>query len=370
MTVHVPVPSKMEVVARAMASNGRRGDTKMGHMEEGEIVIPKQVAAENPDIAIEALRAIRRSGGDPSSYVVGSSTGNYNPKTGQQEFFWDKVFQVLAPAAVGAYVPNVGNLGMALTSAAANKLTGGSWEEAIASGLGSYVGGALSDSYFGNNATLGDAADKVMSSVSGDSGFYNKPATGDYSSVMPSSGDYTFTPPSSYSGGGFYDVKPQYGMSTDYGYAGPRPDASMPDPAKSSGWLSDIGNMNARGIAAGLGGLAGKELLGMYNEYTAAPDMKPLSMPSYASLASQNGKANLPMPTPGNNVTNNNPPNPNSATPLPSDAGYGLPTGVNYLAPVKDRSTGNTRYMGIDEDEARNRGQRDRAYSWGSTLTM
>ena len=369
MTVHVPVPSKMEVIARAMASNGRRGDTKMAHMEDGEIVIPKQVAAENPDLAINALRAIRRSGGDPASYVVGSPSGNYNPTTGQQEFFWDKVFQVLAPAAVGAYVPNVGNLGMALTSAAANKLTGGSWEQAIASGLGSYVGGALSDSYFGNNATLGDATNKVMSSVGGDSGFYTKPASADFSTVAPSS-DYTFTPPSSYGGGDFYAPKPQYGMSTDYGYVGARPDASIPDPSKSSGWLSDIGNMNARGVAAGLGGLAGSELLNMYNEYTAAPDLKPLSMPSYASLASQNGKANLPTPTPGNNVTNNNAPNPNTITPLPSDPGYGLPTGVSFMAPVKDRNTGSTRYMGIDEDEANLRGQRGRAYSWGNTLTM
>lgn len=332
----VPVPSKNEIIARAMARHGRNGDTSMVHAAPGEIVIPNQVAADNPDLAIEALRAIRRSGGNPSRYIVGSDAGSYNPATGRQEFFWDKLLQVVAPAAVGTYLPDVGNIGMALTSAATSKLTGGSWEEALASGLGSFAAGYLADSQFGSDSTLGGAVDDLTGS-----------------STIPGSEQ------------NLYDSNPDYDMSGFYG----SPESRSPS-SPSSGWMGSLGNVSTRGVAAGFGGLAGQALYDAYKDFTKAPDLAPLSLPSYASLASQKGaQATLPMPV-NNKVPTTAAPTPNTVTPLPADSGYGLPTGVSFSTEVKDRNTGRSRYLGIDEEEEKNRRQRDRALSWGATLTM
>lgn len=68
----------------AAAKQGRNGDTLVGHLTPGEIVIPREVSALRPDLVAHVASGIKGMGMDPSKYVVGN--GRINPKTGAEEF--------------------------------------------------------------------------------------------------------------------------------------------------------------------------------------------------------------------------------------------------------------------------------------------
>jgi len=63
---------------------GRRGDTAVGHLTPGEIVIPK--SAQTPGLMGILASNLRRQGANPAQYVVGSNMSSRNPYTGLQEF--------------------------------------------------------------------------------------------------------------------------------------------------------------------------------------------------------------------------------------------------------------------------------------------
>jgi hypothetical protein len=68
----------------AMARMGRNGDTKMAHVTPGDLVVPRAAAKASPGLVAQVAGGIRKVGGDPQKYVVGS--GNRNPRTGAEEF--------------------------------------------------------------------------------------------------------------------------------------------------------------------------------------------------------------------------------------------------------------------------------------------
>lgn len=146
--------------AQAMSGWGRNGDTTMAHVAPGETFVPQELIAADPALKAAIEAAFLKHGADPSAYVVGSPTGSYNPVTGQQEFFLKSVKKalgkiagssigkILIPVAASVLLPGIGTglsagMSAALGSAAATKLGGGSWGEALLSGAGSYVGGQL-----------------------------------------------------------------------------------------------------------------------------------------------------------------------------------------------------------------------------------
>lgn len=67
-----------------LMSLGRHGDNTIGHLTEGEIVIPKQIVDEDPSVLTPFIRAMTKRGRDWRPYVVGQ--GSVNPNTGMQEF--------------------------------------------------------------------------------------------------------------------------------------------------------------------------------------------------------------------------------------------------------------------------------------------
>lgn len=295
-TQPVPVPSKAEIIARAMAAKGRNGDNQVVHAKTGEVVVPREVLEQNPDLAINLLRAFRASGGDPSRYVVGSPDNSINPETGQPEFFWKDLLGIVAPAAVGTYFPEFGNLGMGLTAAATNKLTGGSWGEALASGAGSFIGGTIADKLAGDGTTL--------------AGYFDEGGDGFLSNA-----------------------------------------GSM------------IGDLRADAVGGGLGSYAGSQLYGMYQDYVNPAQAAPLNIPKLASYeTSKSGKPTLAMPNQAASQAQAN----QTPIPAPADPGASIPLGVSFAAPVKDRTTGRTRYMSLDDEEE----ERRRAYSWGNTISL
>lgn len=76
----------MGKAVRAMAKKGRAGDTHVGHLTPGEVVVPKRVWEADPGLRAQTTRAMAQAGLDPRQYVVGSSQNSRNPQTGAPEF--------------------------------------------------------------------------------------------------------------------------------------------------------------------------------------------------------------------------------------------------------------------------------------------
>ena len=74
----------MNYHANKLARQGRNGDTRVAHLTEGEVVIPREVAQLRPDLIAHVSDQLRRMGGNPQQMVVGR--GRRNPKTGMEEF--------------------------------------------------------------------------------------------------------------------------------------------------------------------------------------------------------------------------------------------------------------------------------------------
>lgn len=142
----IPVPSKTEVIAKAVARMGRTTDNAIAHVTPGEMVVPNEVFQRNPALKNMLTQAFVSAGADPRRYIVGNKKhGRFNPKTGQQEFgFFEDILRFAAPVAADYFgfgdAFGIDGLGSALAAGAATKLTGGEWGEALGAGLGSQLG--------------------------------------------------------------------------------------------------------------------------------------------------------------------------------------------------------------------------------------
>ena len=77
---------------RALAKQGRAGDTEVAHLTPGEVVVPKRVWQADPGLRQQAAAAMAQAGLDPAQYVVGHPNNSRNPSTGAREFA-DLVYQ-------------------------------------------------------------------------------------------------------------------------------------------------------------------------------------------------------------------------------------------------------------------------------------
>jgi hypothetical protein len=130
----------------SMQNMGRYGDTRMAHVAPGEMVVPRQVMQNNPQMAQGIASAIRSEGVDPRRYMVGTPQNSINPNTGQPEFFWPQL-AAFAGKALGSNAVKG-----ALTSLAIRKLQGkkaGLREALIGGILGEGIG-----SFMGNGSSI------------------------------------------------------------------------------------------------------------------------------------------------------------------------------------------------------------------------
>jgi hypothetical protein len=202
-----PVSAMSNVDAEGMQrlmSAGRDGDTAIGHLTEGEVVIPAPVLEANPQAANMLEQTMTQMGIDPRTRVV-DSTGeiggiaSINPETGFQEFgflsdVWKKakkVVKAVAPIAVN-FIPGVGPLAKAALTAGIGKASGLSTKDALLGGALSYGGSKL----FGGTPTAGKASTGNIFSRAGEYimpgkdgigllGNLGKSASGAYEYVMP-----------------------------------------------------------------------------------------------------------------------------------------------------------------------------------------
>jgi len=149
-----------DAVAKKMASYGRFGDDRIVHVESGEIVVPRALIEQSPELKESIFSHLREQGvEDPERYVVGSSANSLNPETGLPEFFLSKIAKkvgkVLKKAApivlpIALSMTGLGPVyGAALGSGIGTLMQGGDIEDAlknavIAGGTGAVFSGASS----------------------------------------------------------------------------------------------------------------------------------------------------------------------------------------------------------------------------------
>ena len=124
----------------SMQNMGRYGDTRMAHVAPGEMVVPRQVMQNNPQMAQGIASAISSEGVDPRRYMVGTPQNSMNPNTGQPEFFLPQLASFAATALGSNAVKG------ALSSLAIRKLQGkkAGLREALLGGiLGEGIGSAM-----------------------------------------------------------------------------------------------------------------------------------------------------------------------------------------------------------------------------------
>ena len=154
------VPMSMQTTEGAdltemLKRSGRFGDTTVGHLSEGEVVVPPEVLQANPPIADALDETMTQMGVDPRTRIV-DTTGelggiaSINPDTGLQEFFFKsalsklnrarkKITKTLAPVVV-PFIPGIGPVASAALTAGATKYAGGSTKDALLAGIGGFMG--------------------------------------------------------------------------------------------------------------------------------------------------------------------------------------------------------------------------------------
>ncbi len=178
---HIPSSAELGYMG-SMKKYGRNGDTELAHVAPGEVIVPPEVIEQYPQLGAVIGQALSSMGADPNRYVVGSSASSLNPNTGQPEFFLKSISKALKkiasspigkialPAALSIALPGAGiassAVGGALGSAAATKLSGGSWGQALGAGIGSYAGSNIG--LGGVSGTVGGSLSKAgLSSIGG-----------------------------------------------------------------------------------------------------------------------------------------------------------------------------------------------------------
>jgi hypothetical protein len=155
-------------VAAKMAGYGRFGDDQVVHVETGELVVPRKLIEQSPELRESIFQHLRDAGiEDPERYVVGSAENSINPETGLMEFgFFKKIFK-----GIGKVFKSVGKI---LKKAAPVILAAGLsavglapiYAGALSGGIGTLLQGGSIKSAF-KNALLGGAAGAALSGFQG-----------------------------------------------------------------------------------------------------------------------------------------------------------------------------------------------------------
>jgi len=174
--------NSMKAVADRMASQGRNGDNYIIHASEKEVMVPREVAENNPELMARVNQAISAEGADPAAYVVGSELNSINPYTGQREFFLKKLVKkvknvlkkaakIILPVALNYFLPGLGTIASAT--------------------IGAGIGGLVQGESFGDalkSAALGGITAGVASGLSGPGSFMDNVKSGLPASYRPGDG--------------------------------------------------------------------------------------------------------------------------------------------------------------------------------------
>tara|TARA_R110002110_G_scaffold328191_1_gene539830 strand:- start:122 stop:1828 length:1707 start_codon:yes stop_codon:yes gene_type:complete len=154
-------------VSKRMASLGRYGDDMVVHVETGELVVPRRLIEQSPELKESIFKHLREQGiTDPERYVVGSSENSINPDTGLMEFgFFSKLFKSVKKVfkKIGKVLKKVAGVVLPIVlSAFLGPIMGG----ALGSGIATLInGGNLKDAF--KSALMGAAIGTVTTGIGG-----------------------------------------------------------------------------------------------------------------------------------------------------------------------------------------------------------
>ena len=154
-------------VSKRMASLGRYGDDMVVHVETGELVVPRRLIEQSPELKESIFKHLREQGiTDPERYVVGSSENSINPDTGLMEFgFFSKLFKSVKKVfkKVGKALKKVAGIVLPIVG---TMIFGPIWGAAMGSGIATLIqGGNLKDAF--KSALMGAATGAISTGVSG-----------------------------------------------------------------------------------------------------------------------------------------------------------------------------------------------------------
>jgi len=154
-------------VSKRMASLGRYGDDMVVHVETGELVVPRRLIEQSPELKESIFKHLREQGiTDPERYVVGSSENSINPDTGLMEFgFFSKLFKSVKKVfkKIGKALKKVAGVVLPIVG---TMIFGPIWGAAMGSGIATLIqGGDLKDAF--KSALVGAAMGAVSTGVSG-----------------------------------------------------------------------------------------------------------------------------------------------------------------------------------------------------------
>ena len=169
--------ARFEPIAKRMASYGRYGDDQVVHAETGELLVPRALLEQSPELKESIFNHLRDMGiEDPDRYVVGSSANSINPDTGMPEFFLKKIFRGVRKTVsnvakgVSKAVSKVGKVlkkvaPVVLPIALAMTPLGAIYGAALGSGIGTLIqGGNIKDAL--KSALISGVSGAVFSGVS------------------------------------------------------------------------------------------------------------------------------------------------------------------------------------------------------------
>lgn len=140
-----------------IAIHGRFGDTMVGHLSAGEMVLPRPIATD-PVLKRALFDAFQRHETDPNRYTVGHYDNSINPITGAPEFGWlSDTLKKIAPT-VGRVIGFAvgGPAGAAIGGGIGTAAAGGNRKDILQSTAVSYVGGSVAQGAGIQGGTFGE----------------------------------------------------------------------------------------------------------------------------------------------------------------------------------------------------------------------
>ena len=201
--------ARFEETASRIAAYGRFGDDQVVHVETGELVVPRKLIEQSPELKESIFRHLREAGiEDPERYVVGSAENSINPETGLMEFgFFSKIFKGIKKAVkkVGKVLKKYAPIILAIAAPYALPAMGITMAPAFATALGSGVGtliqgGSIKDAFksallAGGTYGVFSGASEAMSGGSFAEGFGGAfKAPPPVASAVPEISDLSMTP--------------------------------------------------------------------------------------------------------------------------------------------------------------------------------
>ena len=146
--------SQREMDLLETASMGRKGDTQLGHLEVGDVVVPPSVIANNPLLDEMLESTMLNQGIDPQQRIVGLGLASLNPNTGLEEFgIFDSITKGLEKFADRSGLKKLGKKLAPLAPIAAQFIPGGPIVSgAVGAGLQGLLGGQKPKDYLADAA--------------------------------------------------------------------------------------------------------------------------------------------------------------------------------------------------------------------------